>query len=294
MSNKIKELNEKRLNLITEARKKYDELSKRAAEGDTEISAEDEASVDKMFDEVTNLDNQIDRELRFQDMEARLREPLQPEIRTGVNDVVEVRGDTATNNVLATPEYTRAFENWVRHNNDSELRALEAGNNTEGGYTVPESFLNRLIQGVNEMNFMRGLATVINTSGLSVKIPSVSAHGAASITDEEAAYSESDETFGQTEITIYKLTRLIKVTEELLADSAFNLESSTCPGSMRGPSVLARSRTLWTALAPASLRVSPRVQPLVSPFLVRLLLPPTNSSTCITLWPISIGLTRVG
>ena len=42
--------------------------------------------------------------------------------------------------------------------------------------------------------------------------------------EEEDAYTESDEVFGQVNLDAHKVGSLIKVSEELLQDSAFNLE----------------------------------------------------------------------
>ena len=47
--------------------------------------------------------------------------------------------------------------------------------------------------------------------------------GSASWIDEEAAYPESDDTFGQVSIGAYKLATMLKVSEELLNDSVFDI-----------------------------------------------------------------------
>jgi HK97 family phage major capsid protein len=53
----------------------------------------------------------------------------------------------------------------------------------------------------------------------------VASKGTASWVDEEGAIPESDDAFGQVAIGAYKLATMIKVSEELLNDSVFNLES---------------------------------------------------------------------
>jgi len=58
-----------------------------------------------------------------------------------------------------------------------------------------------------------------------MSIPVNSAHGSASWKAEEAAYSTSDETFAEVQLRAYKASALIKVSEELLHDSAFPLDS---------------------------------------------------------------------
>ena len=52
----------------------------------------------------------------------------------------------------------------------------------------------------------------------------MASHGSAAWIDEEGAYTESDETFGQVQLDAHKVGTVIKVSEELLNDSAFDLE----------------------------------------------------------------------
>ncbi len=73
---------------------------------------------------------------------------------------------------------------------------------------------------------MRQLAKVITTSsGGDKKIPVVASKGTAAWVDEEGAIPEDDDAFGQVSIGAYKVATMIKVSEELLNDSIFNLES---------------------------------------------------------------------
>jgi HK97 family phage major capsid protein len=78
---------------------------------------------------------------------------------------------------------------------------------------------------LEEENIFRKLANVITTSSGDRKIPVVAGKGTASWVDEEGAIPESDDSFGQVSIGAYKLATMIKVSEELLNDSVFNLES---------------------------------------------------------------------
>jgi HK97 family phage major capsid protein len=61
-------------------------------------------------------------------------------------------------------------------------------------------------------------------SGETIQIPSVTAHGVATWTAENAAYTASDETFGQVSLGAYKAGRTVIVSEELLTDAAFGLD----------------------------------------------------------------------
>jgi HK97 family phage major capsid protein len=81
------------------------------------------------------------------------------------------------------------------------------------------------VQGLNENGVIRPHSRVITTSGGLHKIPVVASHGSASWIDEEGDYIESDESFGQVQLDAHKVGTVIKVSEELLQDSAFDLES---------------------------------------------------------------------
>ena len=94
----------------------------------------------------------------------------------------------------------------------------------DGGYLVPDEWDRRLIDGIEEQNIMRQLGTTITTSGLH-KINIAGTKPAAAWIDEGDALTFSDATFSQISIDAHKLHVAVKVTNELLSDSAFNLES---------------------------------------------------------------------
>lgn len=81
------------------------------------------------------------------------------------------------------------------------------------------------MEALEEENVFRTLAHVIRTSNGDRKIPVVASKGSASWVDEEGAYQESDDAFSQVSIGAYKLGTMIKVSEELLDDSVFDLEA---------------------------------------------------------------------
>ena len=69
------------------------------------------------------------------------------------------------------------------------------------------------------------MATVIKTNSGDRKIPIVTSKGDAVWMDEEEQYTLSDDTFGQASLSAFKLGTAIKVSEELLNDSVFDLPS---------------------------------------------------------------------
>jgi len=104
------------------------------------------------------------------------------------------------------------------------LASLNTQSDPEGGYLVPEEFHNTLVRLLHEQNVMRGLATVIAT-GNTRNIPLEAHTPEAAWTGEGQPYTENNAQFDQVVLGAHKLTTLTKVSEELLQDSAFNLNS---------------------------------------------------------------------
>ena len=218
---KILELREKRAKAWDAAKQFLD--AKRGADG--MLSEEDTATYDKMEQDVMNLGKEIERLERQAAIDAELSKatstPLtgKPGAKMG-KDEVEKTG-------RASDEYKGSFWNAMRVKAPmpSVLNALQEGTDSEGGYLVPDEFERTLVEALEEENVFRTLAHVIKTSSGDRKIPVVASKGSASWVDEEGAYQESDDAFSQVSIGAYKLGTMIKVSEELLADSVFDLEA---------------------------------------------------------------------
>ncbi len=103
--------------------------------------------------------------------------------------------------------------------------ALKEGTDPDGGFLVPDEFKNQLIQKLQKANVLRTISYVIQTNSGEHKIPVVASEGTAAWLEEEAAYTESNTQFSQVSLGAHKLGTLIKVSEELLNDSAFDLMS---------------------------------------------------------------------
>jgi len=214
--NKILELREKRTKAWETAKVFLD--SRRGSNG--LISAEDTATYEKMEAEVLNLGKEIDRLERQQALDLELSKPINSPITTKPTATGETKTGRASN------EYRNAFWRAMRNKNSFDVQnALQIGTDSEGGYLAPDEFERTLIQALEEENIFRQLAKVVTTSSGDKKIPVVASKGTASWVDEEGAIPESDDSFGQVSIGAYKLATMIKVSEELLNDSVFNLES---------------------------------------------------------------------
>lgn len=186
------------------------------------VSAEDTATYEKMEADVVNIGKEIERLERQAAIDAELSKPTSKPI---TNNPTDPSGKEKTGR--ASDEYKKAFWNVMRSKNPhyDVVNALQIGTDSEGGYLVPDEFERTLVQALEEENIFRTMAKIIQTSSGDRKIPVVTTHGSASWLDEEELYPESDEAFGQTSISAYKLGTFIKVSDELLSDSVFNLES---------------------------------------------------------------------
>jgi HK97 family phage major capsid protein len=219
--NKILELREKRAKAWETAKAFLD--TKRGADGI--VSAEDTAVYDKMEADVVALGHEIDRLEKQEALDRELSKPLNMPL-TGRPNIPGME----TRSGRASDEYRKAFWNAMRTRAGEGLdpvirNALQIGTDTEGGYLVPDEFERTLVDTLEDENIFRRLANVITTSSGDRKIPVVASKGTASWIDEEGAIPESDDSFGQVSIGAYKLGTMIKVSEELLNDSVFNLET---------------------------------------------------------------------
>ena len=215
---KILELREKRAKTWETAKALLD--AKRGSDG--LLAAADVAAYEKMEAEVVNLGKEIDRLERQAALDAELAKPLSEPL-TG--KPAAARGEEKQGR--ASAEYRRSFWNVMRSKMPGMevLNALQVGTDSEGGYLVPDEFEQTLVEALEEQNIFRSLAHVIQTSSGDRKIPVVASKGTASWVDEEGTIPESDDAFSQVSIGAYKLGTMIKVSEELLADSVFDLES---------------------------------------------------------------------
>ena len=216
--NKILELREKRAKAWGAAKAFLD--TKRGSDG--LLSAEDVATYEKMETDVVDLGKEIDRLERQQALDLEFSKPVNAPI---VGKPSTASGVSKTGR--ATDEYKNSFWNAMRNKSVSYeiTNALQVGTDSEGGYLVPDEFEKTLVQALLEENIFRSLAKVITTSSGDRKIPVVATKGTASWIDEEGAIPESDDAFSQVSIGAYKLGTMLKVSEELLNDSVFNLES---------------------------------------------------------------------
>lgn len=214
---KILDLRQKRASLWEKTKKFLDDAKRE----DGMLSADDVAAYEKMEADIVSLGKEIDILERQAEMEKQLNAPVNTPVREKPDNGAGIKTGRASD------AYKNAFWKLMQNNqlSYSVHDTLQIGTDSEGGYLVPDEYEATLIDKLTDENIMRGLATIITSANGDKKIPVVASHGEAVWTDEGEEYTESDDEFGTVSLGAHKLSTIIKVSEELLNDSAFNLET---------------------------------------------------------------------
>ena len=215
----IEDLRLRRKGLLDEMR----ELQSAAEAADRDLTAEEVQEFERREADFDSITGRIDRLEKLEGLavDSQRENPA-------VADTVEeaVSSDPAEVRELER----RAFEKVLRSKGDvskldrDERAALQVGTDSEGGYTVPDSFLAQIIESMREFGVINALATHITTADNGqLTIPTVATNSTAAWTAEEAGYTQSEGTFGQVTLNAYKLGVISQISDELISDSAFDL-----------------------------------------------------------------------
>ncbi len=212
----LQEKLDKRAGLIAEQRAFNDAIE---AEG-REYTAEDNEQFDKRHADIEKLTEQIDRERRLAEQE----DWTERSAGRFTTPAAEKKAEE--------PDAEKAFRSFLRYGTNGmasqEVRALQADNDTGGGYTIPDMFLNQLIQAVDDATFMQGISTMHQVPyGATLGVPSLDTDlSDASWTPEITSVTEDTAlAFGRREFTPNQLAKLVKVSRPLLRSSAIDMEA---------------------------------------------------------------------
>ena len=210
---------------LREARNKAWEGAKAFVESkrdkDGLLAEEDAKTYDEMEKKIRNYSLEIERMEQMEAMENELKKPVNAPI---VTKPMTLDGKEDGKRGRASDEYRKGMLTALRTNFKQISNVLQEGVDADGGYLVPEEYDSRLIDVLTEENIMRKLGHHLTTSG-DHKINIAATKPAAAWIEEGGALSFGDATFDQILLDAHKLHVAIKVTEELLYDNAFGLES---------------------------------------------------------------------
>lgn len=208
-------------NLIEERKNQFEAMDKFLDEKavDGVLTVEDDAEYSKMQEKFDSLTNTIKKLEKKQEMENEMNKPTsQPITSAPIADEIE------TNTGVKSKAYKEAILDAFKTNFRKVSNVLEEGTDANGGYLVPPEYDSEILDVLAEENVMRNIATTIKTSG-EHRINIAGTKPAAAWVDEGEALTFDTGTFDQKQLDAHKLHVAIKVTEELLYDNAFNLES---------------------------------------------------------------------
>lgn len=240
MSEMLNKLLEERANVLHEARNLNDAAEKEGRE----FTADAQATWDGHMARISELDKRLNE---VSDLEARNKK------------ADEIRATFAQHATTASAEAD------AKVSEADELRKFLRG---EAGRTyevrdvttaaapgiIPSGFRNQLWEYAVETSgiLSAGVDVLNTTSGETIKLPRVTAYSTVNTTAEAVALTESDPTFGSVDSTVTKQGYLVQVPSELLADSAFNIESYLAKWAGRELGNAVGSAAVTAALAAAS------------------------------------------
>ncbi|RZQ59831.1 phage major capsid protein [Amycolatopsis suaedae] len=205
-----------------------------AAEADNrDLTAEERQNWDEAEARLTEVSGDIERLERFAQLDTVDRSQI---IQAGTTPAGPVREE----NVDA--RYADAFTRYMRGGMDrldaeqrqllmenfSEVRAQGTTPDTAGGYLVPEGFRNVMTETMKAFGGLLGIANVITTTtGNDLPWPTNDDTGnEGAILAENTQVTELDVTVGQRKLAAHTYTsRLVRVSYQLLQDSAFNINT---------------------------------------------------------------------
>lgn len=244
-------LHEKRGELVTQARAILDEIKPDMGESDVK---ERETRHDAVMAQLDQLDAQIKREERQMAAEKSGEEYRSQRRPTGEDRETRASGDHDIDDKGKSgdraEEYRAVFDHFLREGTadmsreqrallragyqklGEEQRVQVAGTTTSGGYTVPKTMANEIVKTMKDWGPMYDgdvVRDIVTGSGNEFDIPTNDDTGnSASALAEGADLTDDDSgdlTFGQKRLDAYvDATPWVKISFELMQDSAFNLE----------------------------------------------------------------------
>lgn len=193
--------------MILARAEKFKEM-KALNDANPKMDATTEAKYNALADEVKALTRNIDLVATENGFRNQVDEPI----------VVGV-------NAIATMDYRNGFDKYIAGQEFADFKAsMTEGVAEDGGYIVPQTYQNTVLEKLNTLSRTRSISNVISTTSTR----NVPVEGDAPVfewIDETGTYGETKSTFGNKQINAYKLGGIIKVSDELLNDTAISFEA---------------------------------------------------------------------
>lgn len=124
----------------------------------------------------------------------------------------------------------RAFASYLRHGRDGmedgDRQNLIVSDDSQGGYLrSPDLFIQQILKGLELNNPVRQYARVVQISSGGATIPKQTSEPTAYWVEETENRSETTWTYGRLNIPVHEVAAFADVSQQMVEDSAFNIES---------------------------------------------------------------------
>lgn len=185
-----------------------------------EFPAEYKESLDRMQRDLDSLMTKVDQtriEAARPNIAAKSNERSQ-EHKAFVN-AMRKQGDI---NMLSDEEKKLIVHAYM----PNERKALYAGDAVTGGFFAAQEYIDELFEYRQLISNMRKICRVQKTSGESVKMPSLADDASAYMATEQSSYTDStDPTVHMLNIPVHEARGKLRISEQNLEDSMFDLEA---------------------------------------------------------------------
>jgi len=225
---------------IAEAIPEADESAVDAVEESVEAESKSNSIIP--MEENTMDEEKIVEEVKAEEPKVDIKAELESLKKSIIDELKaapgEVKGVPTVKNAKESPSFIKAMLAWAQGDNPRGFKGnditmgmkanpWEGGEDNEGGYAVPDDFYNRIVEQRQELSWVRQAPVtrfVVNHDRILIPTEGTAATRLV-LTDEEAAYNENEPLFGQVALTMYKFTKMLKISEEMLDGDAVGLEA---------------------------------------------------------------------
>jgi HK97 family phage major capsid protein len=178
-------------------------------------SESDFAKYEELENQYRSLTKQIEAEVRFDS------------IKSSMDSVLDKRnvGNSKTSN---EDEIRSAFLNYVRTGDVSEIRNINSFTSAEGGVNVPTILFGTIQKALADASVMRRIGAKVIATTSTTTLPLANTAPTALWKDQNpsGSYAEGTQNFSSATLGAYKLTALMKISDELLQDASTDLEGT--------------------------------------------------------------------
>lgn len=192
---------------------------KKTVESKQAESAESQAKISSLEAKMVELEAKLADDSKSEEVKVALEEKL-----TSLQDNVKnVEKKIYRNNASGAKDMNsevKDFESFLR---TAEVKYLRTDRDPDGGYLVPTEMANTLIEKLVEVSDFRRLARVMQIGGKALEIGRGDTDLSVYFVGEGVAATESAPLYGKLLIPAHKLMAEVRVTNELLADAAYDM-----------------------------------------------------------------------